>query len=363
MTENEIVMESSIAGNTTITNKTKKRHINIPVFIPHLGCPCMCVFCNQRTISGKQCFDERSVPDIIEAALATAGDAECEIAFFGGSFTGIDRSLMIRLLEVGYKYVVDGRVTSLRCSTRPDYIDDEVMDILTKYGVKTVELGIQSMSDRVLAASRRGHTSEDTRRACAIIRAHGVTLGGQMMIGLPGSTIADEEETARAICSLGCAEARIYPTIVFAGTELADMTAAGEYTPLSVDEAAYRTARVMRILDDDGVKILRVGLCESENLHTGEYIAGPNHPAIGEIAANILYYEDICSAIDSEIAGGADVAGRCAIIYVSDGAQSKAAGQRGKNKMMLAERYGLRDVKIKGGAKLSPGKRVSVELV
>lgn len=371
MAKNEIDMAnssvSSAAGSPAINSKNinskkKKRHINIPVFIPHLGCPCMCVFCNQRTISGRQCFDERSVPDIIEAALATAGDAVCEIAFFGGSFTGIDRSLMIRLLEVGHKYVTGGRVTSLRCSTRPDYIDDEVMDILTKYSVKTVELGIQSTSDRVLAASRRGHTSADTRCACAIIRAHGVTLGGQMMIGLPSSTIADEEETARAICTLGCAEARIYPTVVFAGTELADMTAAGDYTPLSVDEAAYRTARVMRILEDAGVKILRVGLCDSENLHTGEYIAGPNHPAIGEIAASILYYEDICSAIDRKIARGVNTRGRCAVIYVSDGAQSKAAGQKGKNKRVLAEKYGLRSVKIKGSAKLPPGERVSVEL-
>ena len=361
MTGNETGIANSTSGCATITSKTKKRHINIPVFIPHLGCPCMCVFCNQCTISGRQYFDEQSVPGIIEAALATAGDAQCEIAFFGGSFTGIDRSLMIRLLEVGYKYVADGRVASLRCSTRPDYIDDKVMDILTKYSVKTVELGIQSISDHVLAASKRGHKSADTRRACAIIRAHGVTLGGQMMIGLPVSTITDEEETARAICSLGCAEARIYPTVVFAGTELVDMTAAGDYTPLTVDEAAYRTARVMRILEDAGVKILRVGLCESENLHTGEYIAGPNHPAIGEIAASILYYEDICSAIDRAIARGVKTAGRCAVLHVSEGAQSKAAGQRGKNKMMLAEKYGLRSIKIKGSAKLSLGERVLVE--
>lgn len=123
-------------------------------------------FCNQCTISGRQYFDEQSVPGIIEAALATAGDAQCEIAFFGGSFTGIDRSLMIRLLEVGYKYVADGRVASLRCSTRPDYIDDKVMDILTKYSVKTVELGIQSISDHVLAASKRGHVSRYAPRLC-----------------------------------------------------------------------------------------------------------------------------------------------------------------------------------------------------
>jgi histone acetyltransferase (RNA polymerase elongator complex component) len=139
------------------------------------------------------------------------------------------------------------------------------------------------------------------------------------------------------------------------------MTAAGDYTPLTVDEAAYRTARVMRILEDAGVKILRVGLCESENLHTGEYIAGPNHPAIGEIAASILYYEDICSAIDRAIARGVKTAGRCAVLHVSEGAQSKAAGQRGKNKMMLAEKYGLRSIKIKGSAKLSLGERVLVE--
>ena len=132
------------------------KHVNIPIFIPHLGCPNQCVFCNQRSISGVLRFDPKSVKDIIEASLATiSADTEVEIAFFGGSFTGIDRSLMIELLEMANSYILDGRVSHIRCSTRPDYIDEEILDILQQYGVKVIELGLQSSSDKVLSLSKR----------------------------------------------------------------------------------------------------------------------------------------------------------------------------------------------------------------
>lgn len=311
------------------------RHVNIPVFIPHLGCPHMCVFCNQRTISGTEAFDPDSVDSIIEDALSTVSpDDDCEIAYFGGSFTGIDRNLMIDLLDRAERYVSAGRVSRIRCSTRPDYIDDEILDILSRYTVGTVELGIQSMSEAVLSLSERGHTPDDSRRACSKLIERGFSVGGQMMIGLPGSTPEDETACARFIAEAGCREARVYPTIVFRGTKLAEMMRRGEYAPLSVDEAAARTADVLRIFDSCGVRVLRVGLCDSENLHNGEYEAGPNHASIGEIAASRVFMKNIADAL-----GGVEAAGRRVTVYVPRGAVSKAVGQRGANRDAIIEIY------------------------
>ncbi|MBQ0101769.1 MAG: radical SAM protein, partial [Firmicutes bacterium] len=169
------------------------RHVNIPVFIPHLGCPNLCVFCNQKSISGKRHADEDTIladaEKEIENALSTIEDgAETEIAFFGGSFTGIDRELMISLLDTADRYCKSGRVSHIRMSTRPDYISDEILSILSRYPVKYIELGIQSMSDKVLEASKRGHSAEQSRNACRLVTKYGFSLVGQMMTGLPLST-------------------------------------------------------------------------------------------------------------------------------------------------------------------------------
>ena len=173
-----------------------KKHANIPIFIPHLGCPNDCVFCNQRSISGHMSFDESKVRFEIKEALSSIekiGEIEeVEIAFFGGSFTGIDRSLMVYLLETAHEYITAGRVDSIRLSTRPDYISEEILDILEKYGVRTIELGLQSMCDDVLIRSRRGHDASTAERACRMIKERGFSLIGQMMIGLPGSDIQKE---------------------------------------------------------------------------------------------------------------------------------------------------------------------------
>ena len=160
-----------------------KRHVNIPILIPHLGCPNTCVFCNQRMISGVSEFALTDVRRQIDEALSTIEpDTECEIAFFGGSFTGIDRSLMISLLEIAKEYMDCGLVDSLRCSTRPDYIDEEILDILQAYGVSTVELGLQSVSEKVLFTTKRGHGFSAERRAAELIVNRGIALVGQMMI-------------------------------------------------------------------------------------------------------------------------------------------------------------------------------------
>ncbi len=318
------------------------KHVNIPIFIPHLGCPNQCVFCNQRKISGVEEFDPREVKSEIENALSTlSADCEAEIAFFGGSFTGIERELMISLLEIANEYVRDGRVSSLRCSTRPDYIDEEIISILKKYNVNTVELGLQSSSDLVLAFSKRGHGFADEERAARLITEAGITLVGQMMIGLPGSTVKAELETAEFIIKSGASAARIYPTVVFCQTELCEMQRAGLYEPLSLEDAVERSALVLDKFVSAGVKVIRIGLCESENLHSeGSYFAGPNHPALGELVENRLYLLRLRRAF-SKIP---ETCGRKFTVSVSPGSLSKAIGQKRINKRTLCEELGFSEL-------------------
>ena len=319
------------------------RHVNIPVFIPHVGCPNACVFCTQRSISGKTEFDASEVDGIISNALSTvAEDDTCEIAFFGGSFTGIDRELMIYLLEVAQKYVDGGRVQSIRLSTRPDYIDGEIISVLSRFSVGTVELGLQSLDDGVLLSSGRGHDAACARHACKMLKDAGFTLIGQMMIGLPGSSVQTEIMTAKEIIAAGADGARVYPTVVFYDTELACMTSRGEYTPLTNEDAVYRTKEVLKVFAESCVPCIRVGLQASENLSDESCVmAGANHSAIGELAMSELYYERICEEIERSGFFGGELT-----VYVSLGSTSKAVGHKKRNKERICQKYGFKKLKV-----------------
>ena len=319
-----------------------KRHANIPVFIPHMGCPNQCIFCNQRIISGVREFSAAEVVPIIDEALSTLDEnTEAEIAFFGGSFTGIERTLMIELLEIASKYKKSGKVVGIRCSTRPDYIDGEILDILEKYGVGVIELGLQSSSDEVLALTKRGHSFEAEINAARLITERGFTLIGQMMIGLPGSTLESELKTADFIISSGAFGARIYPTVVFRDTELATLTKKGLYMPLSLDEAVFRAAEVMKKFIFAGVKIIRVGLQASENLSSEDtYLAGPNHAALGELCENEIYY----SLIKEKLKEKNITSGKCPKVLIPPRTTSKAVGQKKKNKLRLINEFSLKDI-------------------
>ena len=315
------------------------RHVNIPIFIPHLGCLNQCVFCNQRVISGKRDFNPEELSAIIDNALSSVEQtAEVEIAFFGGSFTGIDYNLMTRLLEIASGYIERGRVSSIRCSTRPDYITPKILDTLWHYGVRTIELGLQSSSDSVLSASKRGHTRADEITACRAIKEYGFSLVGQMMIGLPGATPESEIETAEFIVSMNADAARIYPTVVFVGTELADMTKSGIYTPLTNTEAAERSAKVFSVFRTGGVKVIRIGLHSSENLSSDEtYVGGPNHSAMGELVIGEYFYLKMTENLDKS----ADYRSSVLNIYVPRGCISKAVGQNKRNKTRLIQEFGF----------------------
>lgn len=321
------------------------RHINIPIFIPHMGCPNMCVFCNQRSISGKISFDISKVKNEIEEALSTTKkDDKIEIAFFGGSFTGIDRELMISLLSLAQSYIDDGRVLSIRLSTRPDYIDDEILDILSSYSVKTIELGLQSMDDEVLEKSKRGHTSLCAENACKMIKERGFSLVGQMMIGLPSSTLEKEIYTAKKICEMGADGARIYPTVVFYDTELCSMMQSGVYSPLSNEEAVERTKEALKILVANNVPCIRVGLQSGENLSDASLVAGgANHSAIGELSMSAVYFDKICEKIEEENFAKTP---EKMTIYCAKGEISKIVGQKRKNMQKIYEKYGIKNVKV-----------------
>ena len=333
------------------------RHVNIPIFIPHLGCPNQCVFCNQRTISGVKEFSANDLKEIIERDLSTvSSEDEVEIAFFGGSFTGIDRQLMISLLETAYHYIQDGRVSSLRCSTRPDYINHEILEILNIYGVKTIELGLQSSSDNVLEIAKRGHNFQAEINACRLIVENGFNLIGQMMVGLPGADLESEIETARFISSVGAVGARIYPTVVFRDTELCSMTLNNEYTPLNLDEAVERSAKVLEIFLDAGLEVIRIGLQASEGLSGDDsYVAGPNHSALGELVIGEVYYNKILKTLsEKKISDNDNIC-----ILVSPGSLSKAIGQKKRNKDRLCEIY--KNIRFAESAEVS-GFEISVNI-
>ncbi len=328
------------------------KHINIPVFVPHLGCPHDCVFCNQRKITGQESFSiEKARADVEEVVKnIDSKNEKAEIAFFGGSFTGIERSLMISLLDMANEFCETGSVSGIRLSTRPDYIDDNILSILSKYPVKTVELGIQSLSDRVLSASNRGHTSRDALRAMRAVKDAKFDLVGQMMVGLPYSTLEDEIHTIRQICASGADGIRIYPTAVFSHTALHKMMLDGRYEPLTPENAVSRVAELLDIAHEHGVPVIRVGLCETESLHSESgIVAGAFHPALGEMCMSAFFLKLFTRELDKYH----DLAGKKVIISVAKSMLSKAIGQKRSNLSLLKEKYSLNELKFVTDEKLS----------
>lgn len=322
----------------------QKKHATIPIFVPHLGCPHNCIFCNQKSITGVSEFDISNVEKEINCALKTiTSNEKPEIAFFGGSFTGIEESLMISLLEIGRSYIEKGLISSMRCSTRPDYISDHILSILQYYGLKTIEIGVQSMSDNVLTESLRGHTAECTINAMQMIKNAGFNLVGQMMIGLPKSEPEDEIYCAKAIINAGASGARIYPTAVFEKTGLEALMLSEKYKPLTITDAVNRSANVAELFIDNHVKLLRIGLCESESLHSQNgIVAGAYHPALGEMCASEIYRRKIEKNLKEKY----NATYKNAIIYIGSGNLSKAIGHKQSNKIYFYEKYNFNKIRF-----------------
>jgi len=278
----------------------KRTPLVIPLFIAHQGCPHRCVFCNQESITGREQAALRPVraPEVtatIDTWLARSGGdhgRSVQVAFYGGSFTGLPREYQDELLTAVRPYLAQGRVSAIRLSTRPDCIDRETVSFLRKSGVELVELGVQAMDDRVLAASGRGHTVAAVQDAFRLLREEGMQVGGQLMIGLPEETTVSARSGARALALLAPDFVRIYPTLVVRGSALADRYAAGSYQPLSLSKAVARVAGLKTIFDQHDIPVVRMGLQPSESLER-DLLAGPYHPAFGELVMGRLFFKRV----------------------------------------------------------------------
>lgn len=317
----------------------------IPVFVPHLGCPNNCVFCNQRKISGaKSAPSGEALAAAVEEGLSkNAGFGEIQLAFYGGSFTAIPPREQEELLEGALPFLRDGRISSVRVSTRPDAIDGKALDRLERYGVKTIELGAQSMCAQVLEASGRGHSPEDTERASALIKARGFRLILQMMTGLPTDTKERSIETARRLIAMEPDGVRIYPTVVLRDTPMYDMWQQGLYTPHSVEQAVDWCAEILPMFESAGIPVIRLGLNPSEELSSGQAAAGAYHPAFGELVRSRLLLDRALSLLN-----GAEGAGEITLL-VNKSDISAMVGQKRCNIKTLAERFPELKIKISEG--------------
>jgi len=283
----------------------EKRQYIIPIFVPHLGCPNDCIFCNQKSISGQmkkvKKDDVRRIVDYYLSNLKQ-DDATKEIAFFGGSFTGINIEEQEELLSAAYDYIKRGKIDSIRISTRPDYINKEILKRLKKYKVNTIELGVQSSNDYILKRIGRGHTFLDVKKASKLIRWHGFKLGHQMMVGLPESTKLDDLNTAKQLIKLKPKMVRIYPVLVIKNTKLEEEYNKGEFEPITINQAVERCKEIVYQFNKSKIQVIRIGLqntqiiSEPENAQS-DVVAGPFHPAFGQLVEDSIWYDSIVDKI------------------------------------------------------------------
>ena len=270
------------------------KHYNIPIFISHFGCPNACVFCNQVKINGRETDvtieDLRNIID--EYLKILPKDSYKEVAFFGGTFTGISLGKQKEYLEGVKEYLDKGLVQGIRLSTRPDYINREVLDQLKKYNVTTIELGVQSLDEDVLRKSARYYPIEVVYEASKLIKSYGIDLGIQLMPGLPGSTFETDFETAKKVVEIMPQNARVYPTLIIKDTEMERMYQRGEYEVFTLDEAIKRCRKIISLLELNGINIIRVGLQPSDDLRNGGVaVEGAFHPAFRELVDGEIYFD------------------------------------------------------------------------
>ena len=334
----------------------KKQYI-IPIFVPHLGCPNDCVFCNQKSISGqtKQVTKE-DVKNIIEEHLKyIKKDSKVEVAFFGGSFTGIEEEKQEELLSTAYEYIKQKKVDSIRISTRPDYIDKKILKRLKKYKVKTIELGVQSANDYILKKAGRGHTFEDVVKASKLIRWYGFELGHQMMVGLPESTTVDEINTAKQLIKLKPKMVRIYPVLVIKNTKLEKDYNEGKYKPLTVIQAVEVCKELVKLFVKKHIEVIRIGLQPTDTITNpdndkSEVVAGPFHPAFRQLVESGMWYDVIVEKIKQLNTKVKEV-----VVTVNPADVNNVIGQRKDNINNLRDVYDVNLI-VKADEKIKQGK-------
>lgn len=312
----------------------------IPIFIPHLGCPNGCVFCDQKKITGVGTpVTPQRVEEEILVGLKKAGEAP-EVAFYGGSFTAIPIFQQESLLGAAQPFLQRGEVSGIRLSTRPDAVDGETVTRLRRFGVKTVELGCQSMDERVLHFSRRGHSPEDTEQAVRLLQAGGIQVILQMMTGLPGDTGKESRETARKIIAMKPQGVRIYPTVVLRGTRLHRMMLEGSYTPQTVEDAVELCSGLYEMFLEAEIPVIRVGLNPTDDLSGGEATAGAYHPALGEMVLSRMYRHR------TEVLLRGRHLGEGLTLSVHPSRVSVMVGQKRENILALKEEFHLKTIKV-----------------
>ena len=316
----------------------------IPVFVPHLGCPNDCVFCNQRRISGtQQPATAQTVKEAIkQAAALPRNGAKRQLAFYGGSFTAIPAAEQTALLSAAKDALDRGEIDAIRISTRPDAIDEAVLKRLKDYGVETVELGAQSMDNEVLLFSGRGHRAEDVETASRQIKAAGFRLILQMMTGLPGDSDERSLETARRITALKPDGVRIYPTVIVRDTALYDLWRAGRYTEHTVEDAVRCCAKLLPVFEEAGIPVIRLGLNPTDELSGGDAAGGAYHPALGELVKSRVLLEKARQLLQGTAPGSA------VVLAVDPRRISQMVGQHRQNIERLCTEFGMSSLKVMG---------------
>lgn len=311
------------------------RHATIPIFVPYMGCPQRCSFCDQHTISGAERVPTpEEVGKICQEGLDSLPRKypKAEIAFFGGSFTAIPRETMLELLKAAQPFRGHPAFGGIRVSTRPDAIDREILGVLWENGVRAIELGAQSMDDEVLHANERGHTAEQVTEAAVLIRQKGFELGLQMMTGLYKSSPEKDWETGERLAALEPDTMRIYPTVVLPGTGLARLMEQGHYIPPDLEETVKICAKLLALFEERNIRVIRLGLPASEEL-CRRALGGCFHPALGELCRSRLMFDRITQKLEGVPVDAAPV------VLVSSEKLSQAIGQGRGNLRKLRERW------------------------
>ena len=300
--------------------------------MPDEGCPHRCSFCNQKTISGKtKRLRTEDIDSAVKTALESADCNKGEIAFFGGSFTAIDKDYMISLLERAKMYIDKGLFAGIRISTRPDCISEEILDILKHYGVTSIELGCQSMSDEVLRLNNRGHLAKDVVYSAGMIKSYGFEFGVQMMTGLYGDDNETAIETAKKLIALSPDTARIYPTVVLEGTHLEKLYKEGKYNPQTVEEAVSLCSKLLLMFHKADIPVIRLGLHSGGNVEEG-FVAGAYHPAFREKCESAVYYKKVKEILEKSNINKGEIS-----ITVGSKFVSQMTGQGKENIKKLSE--------------------------
>ena len=312
----------------------------LPVFIPHLGCPYTCVFCNQHEITGAAAT--KAMQELNMICHQPPKKEPRELAFYGGSFTALPAEQQLRYLEKAEEAMNSGVVSSVRLSTRPDAVSSEILDRLKRYHVRTIELGAQSMQDSVLQASGRGHSASDVVASSRLIREAGFQLVLQMMTGLPGDTKEGTVDTANRIIALKPDAVRIYPTVIVRGTELERRWRAGSYQEHTIEDAVQICAEIVPMFDAAGIPVIRLGLNPTDDLTSGAAIAGAYHPALGELVRSRMLRNQAEAQMREW-----KCAGKTVIITVPEKQLSQMIGQKRCNIEWLKKAFSLSDLIVK----------------